>query len=149
MLSSAKKSALTLAFKAGWRARSLRAISTQAASRGGYAPRPGACPVTSISAPPLASRTTLTRVFLSASWRHATHVRTGSWRCVGIALRLTLSGLDVYAIARELGGEACVLPVATDRQRELRARDQDRRRPRRSIDRHPLPLGPPKPGGVR
>src|SRR5207302_6886041 len=119
----------------------------QASSRCRYAPRPGARPVLSTAAEPSAVRTMRTSVRLPASSRQATQVRTGSWRAFAISLRVGIAGLDVDAKTSQLGGEARVLPVSPDGERELRTRHQDRGRSSRAVDGGGLHLRRPQRGG--
>src|ERR1700680_383213 len=115
----------TVVFKDRSSALRLRAISMQAASAWRYPPRPVARPLRSTMATPVAALRTMRIITrLPASWRQATHVRTGSRRAFATALPFGVAGLDVDAITGELGREPGVLAVAPDRQRQLRAGHQ-------------------------
>src|ERR1700730_10340695 len=94
-----------------------------------------------MATPPPALRTIRTIARLPASWRQATHVRTGSRGGFATGLPVGIARLDVDAVTGELGGEPGVLTIAPDRQRELGARHQDSCGPGRAVDSHRLGFG--------
>src|SRR2546430_615033 len=88
---------------------------------------------------PPAFLTTRTSAALPASWRQATQVRTGLWG--GFAVALSLAGLDVDAVAGELGRQPRVLAVSPDGERQLRAGHHHGGCARGAVDRYRLRLG--------
>src|SRR5438874_13746420 len=89
-----------------------------------YAPRPGSRPDRSSTTEPSGRRTKRTSVPLPASSRQATQVLIGG-RFTGCRT-FPVARLDVDPKARQLGGEARVLAVAPDGQRQLAARHEHR-----------------------
>src|SRR5258708_23298795 len=102
-----------------------------------YAPRPGRRPVASTTTPPSERRTRRTSWRLPASSRQATQVLTGCRRASPTVL-VRLAGLDVDPVAGQLRSQPGVLPVAADRERELAARHEHRRRAGHAVDGHPV-----------
>lgn len=107
------------------KARRVRAFLTHASVSCTHAPRPGRTARSSATRTD-PSATTRRSEDRGARARHPTHVRTGSTLHLVIVGTIGPSvvfedavGLDVDLGARELGGQASVLPLFADRQRQL------------------------------